>query len=85
MKTMTIEDLFRMLIDCAGHGEDIDLNGDAFDRDLEDLGYDSLALIETAAAIEQEFSVRIPDDRLGHLRTPRSVLDQVNDRLNLAS
>ncbi len=84
MTAMTIQDLRRLLVSCAGNDEKLDLYVDISDCALEDLGYDSLAVIETAAAIEQEFGVRIPDDRLPELTTPRSLLDAVNGRLNLA-
>lgn len=36
---------------------------------VEDLGVDSLALTELAMALEDEFAVELPDDRLSELET----------------
>ncbi|MEU6263763.1 acyl carrier protein [Saccharopolyspora shandongensis] len=74
---ITLDDLRRILAGCAGAAEDVDLNGDILDLTFADLGYDSLALMETAAVIGREFGVVIPDDELGGLETPRAMLDRV--------
>lgn len=78
---MTIDDLRRVLASCAGEGDSATAGEDIHDRDFDDLGYDSLALMETAARIEREYGVHIPDDRITELRTPREVLDFVNGAL----
>ncbi|GAB1644469.1 acyl carrier protein [Krasilnikovia sp. MM14-A1259] len=83
MNTITMEDLRRILISCAGESDD--LSGDIIDREFEELGYDSLALMETAARIEQEYGVRIPDEHLVELHTPRAVLEAVKGALVNAS
>ncbi|MFG2289524.1 acyl carrier protein [Streptomyces sp. NPDC048595] len=75
---MTLDDLRRMLTEAAGEPEHGALAGDIADTGFEALGYDSLALLETAALITQEFGVRIADEDLFELRTPRAVLDLVN-------
>ncbi|MEV0054265.1 acyl carrier protein [Saccharopolyspora shandongensis] len=74
---ITLDDLRRILAGCAGAAEDVDLNGEILDLTFADLGYDSLALMETAAVIGREFGVVIPDDELGGLETPRAMLDRV--------
>ncbi|MEU5848863.1 acyl carrier protein [Saccharopolyspora shandongensis] len=74
---ITLDDLRRILAGCAGAAEDVDLGGDILDLTFADLGYDSLALMETAAVIGREFGVVIPDDELGGLETPRAMLDRV--------
>lgn len=85
MTTMTTEDLRRVLIDCAGEAEQDVLAGDISDVEFEELGYDSLALMETAARIAQDYGVQIPDDQIVELRTPREVLELVNSFLSKAS
>jgi minimal PKS acyl carrier protein len=77
---MTIDDLRRILIACAGETDAV-ANGDFSDVPFEELGYDSLALLESAARIEQEFGVQVPEDRIHDLQTPREVLDLVNGAL----
>jgi act minimal PKS acyl carrier protein len=74
---MTIDDLRDVLAACAGGAENASLNGDFSDLDFEELGYDSLALMETAARIEQDYGVHLPDDLVTELRTPRELLDFV--------
>jgi act minimal PKS acyl carrier protein len=76
---MTLQELRDILLECAGAEEGVDLSGDIADRDFDDLGYDSLALLEMAAKVEQTRGVKIPDDAVADLRTPRAVLDLVND------
>ena len=77
---MTIDDLRRVLLACGGES-DVDMSGDILDVRFEDLGYDSLALIESAAQIGQEFGVQLPDERVIALETPRELLGLVNASL----
>jgi act minimal PKS acyl carrier protein len=82
---MTFEDLRRILIECAGLPEEGELTERNRDTEFGDFGYDSLALLETAARIKQEFDVEIPDDEVANLRTPRAILDRVNTSINTAA
>ncbi|WP_188190200.1 acyl carrier protein [Nonomuraea sp. SYSU D8015] len=75
---MTLDDLRRIMVACAGEDEHVDLGGDIMDEHFADLGYDSLAMMETAAKIENEFGVRIPDEKVAELTTPRALLDFVS-------
>ena len=74
---MTIDDLRKILVACAGESDGV-LDGDIRDIDFDELGYDSLALMETAARIRSDFGVTIPDERIAELRTPGEILDLVN-------
>ena len=78
---MTIDDLCVLLTECAGEPESGAFPADATDVPFEDLGYDSLALIETTTRIAAVYGVRIPDDEISELRTPRDLLRRVNDTL----
>ncbi|WP_327208863.1 acyl carrier protein [[Kitasatospora] papulosa] len=77
MKGFTLADLKRVMRECAGEGENVDLDGDILDAPFENLGYDSLALLETATRIERELGVRMPEEVLSGARTPRLLLDAV--------
>ena len=77
MSDMTLDDLRRVLI-ASGGESDADMGGDILDVPFADLGYDSLALIESAAQIGQEFGVDLPDERVIALETPRELLGLVN-------
>lgn len=74
---VTIDDLRRILTEAAGEDESVDLHGDILDTPFADLGYDSLALMETAARIKREFGVEIPDEDIAVVETPRVLLDMV--------
>ncbi|MFJ8360476.1 acyl carrier protein [Streptomyces sp. NPDC093984] len=78
MATMDIEDLRRILVACAGEDDAADLDGDILDVTFQDLGYDSLAMMETAARITQEYGVDLSDDQITEVATPRALLDLVN-------
>jgi minimal PKS acyl carrier protein len=80
-KMMSMDDLRDILVACVG-GDDTDaLHGDISSVSFEDLGYDSLALIETAAKLKLHHGVDIPDEELTEVRTPGELLDMVNDRI----
>ncbi|HZG06044.1 MAG TPA: acyl carrier protein [Streptomyces sp.] len=78
MALMTIDDVRRILVQCAGEDDSVDLEGDIAHRSFEDLGYDSLALMESAAQIKQEFGVVVPDDEITEVKTPQELVDLVN-------
>lgn len=79
-QVMTLEDLKRTLKAAAGESEGVDLAGDIGDARFEDLGYDSLALLETSSRIEHEYGIRIPEDDLTEAETPNELLKLVNFR-----
>jgi act minimal PKS acyl carrier protein len=76
---MSIDELHGILINCAG-GDDA-LRGDIAGVSFEELGYDSLALIETGTALKREYGVVIPDEQLIEVRNPAELLALINDRL----
>jgi act minimal PKS acyl carrier protein len=77
----TLHALIRILREGAGADESVDFDGDILDTDFEALGYESLALLETATRIEREFDVTLDDGTVTEARTPRALLDAVNGLL----
>ncbi|MCU7825065.1 acyl carrier protein [Kitasatospora sp. DSM 101779] len=77
----TIDDLRRILREGAGTEEGVDLDADILDTDFEELGYESLALLETCGRIEREYGVTLDDDALAGARTPRALLGLVHSHL----
>lgn len=75
----TIDDLRQILRDAAGEDEESTLDGDILDREFDELGYDSLALLETAGRITRDFGIRLSDDAVTEARTPRKLLALVAD------
>jgi act minimal PKS acyl carrier protein len=80
MQTVTLTMLKQILCECAGQGEDI--APEALDFSFDDLGYDSLALLETAATIERDFRIVLSDETVTEATTPRILLALVNERLS---
>lgn len=74
---MTIDDLRRILSECAGEDENVDLSGDIDDTPFDELGYDSLALMETATRIKHEYGIEISDEDIALVATPRLLLDLI--------
>ncbi|MGV4929403.1 acyl carrier protein [Streptomyces sp. BHT-5-2] len=81
----TLDDLRRILREGAGTAEGTDLDGDILDAGFEELGYESLALLETASRIEREYDIALDDSALADARTPRDLLEAVNARLRASA
>lgn len=78
MSELTLVDLKKIMKECAGEDEEINLDGDILDTHFGDLGYDSLALLETTSRIERAYHVRLGDEAAIEAGTPREFLDRVN-------
>jgi minimal PKS acyl carrier protein len=76
--TFELQDLRRILRECAGAEDGVNLDGEILDTEFDLLGYDSLALMETAARIAREYGIRVDDDALTAATTPRRLLDLLN-------
>ncbi|MFK0173391.1 acyl carrier protein [Streptomyces sp. NPDC090306] len=78
-RQFTLDDLRRILQEGAGVDEAADFGGDIADTGLGLLGYESLALLETAGRIEREFDVELDDEAVTDVdTTPRQLVDLVN-------
>lgn len=85
MTQLTLPDLRRILEEGSGVPEGTDWSVPAVeDTPFDDLGYDSLALLELTAQIHQRYGVRIPDDAVTEIKTPRLALAYLNERLRQA-
>jgi minimal PKS acyl carrier protein len=80
MSNLTIDQLKDLLRISAGEDESAQLGGDIAAKSFSDLGYDSLALLETAALINREYGVDVTDE-INDLETPGALVDFVNDKL----
>jgi len=82
MAQFTLDDLRQALRSAAGEDESVELDGDILDSEFGELGYDSLAVLETASHIERGFKVKLPEDDVGQLETPREFVEFVNSMLS---
>ncbi|MEV7967678.1 acyl carrier protein [Sphaerisporangium sp. NPDC088356] len=81
MTEFTLDDMRRIMGGCAGVPDTVELADDIGEMSFVDLGYDSLAVLEMAARIQQQLGVRIPDDAVDEMKTPQAAVDYVNRRL----
>jgi act minimal PKS acyl carrier protein len=79
---MQLEDLTALLRECAGEDEAVDLSGDVLDVPFAELGYDSLAILQTTARIEVDHDLVLDEEAVSEAETPRQYLDLVNEALN---
>ncbi|GAA0341268.1 acyl carrier protein [Actinoallomurus spadix] len=79
----TIEDLRRILHEAAGESDGADVDVGTMDTEFIDLGYESLALLETGGRIEREFGITLDDSTLFESPTPRALIEAVNARLTV--
>jgi act minimal PKS acyl carrier protein len=81
----TVDDLKRILLVSAGAPESGDLDGEILDLRFDELGYDSVALLETGQRVEREFGIRLDDSQLIiDVATPRTLVEAVNQHLTAA-
>ncbi|ANS69117.1 acyl carrier protein [Streptomyces lincolnensis] len=80
--TFTLDDLKRILLEGSGVPEGADLRADILDTDFTDIGYDSLALLETASRVEREYGIELDETVLGDATTPRAFVDAVGAHLS---
>ena len=82
---LTLDDLRRILRSVAGEAEGAGLDGDILDVTFTDLGYDSLALLETAGQIERERDLQLDESTITEAQTPRQLLAAVTQQLVAAA
>ncbi|MEE1929407.1 acyl carrier protein [Streptomyces sp. TRM 70351] len=79
---MNITELTALLRECAGADEMVDLEGDVLDVPFADLGYDSLAVLQTTGRIERDYAVSLDEEAVAEAETPRAYLEIVNSELS---
>ncbi len=75
---ITINDLKRALKEGSGVPEGVDLDRDLESQTFSDLGYDSLAILETGLRLGRENNVEIEDEIFADLETPQQLIEQIN-------
>lgn len=81
MPELTFTELRKILIAAAGDSQAGAIDESMATTAFTELGYDSLALLEMAARIEQRYGVHLDDDDVTQLPTPTAVMDRVNREL----
>jgi len=78
-QSFTFEDLKRILVDRVGLSESAVTDNP--EATFEDMGLDSLALVEIQLAMQQEYGFAIPDEDADRIQTVGEAIDYVNGRL----
>jgi acyl carrier protein len=52
---------------------------------IDDLGADSLDVVELAMAVEEEFGLEVPDDDLENIRTVKDIVDYIRNQKGVAA
>lgn len=84
LSELTISGLQEILHEAAGGDDSVQFGPDVLDTPFLELGFDSLALLETVALIKRKYGVAVADDELADLQTPRELLNKVNSGLAAA-
>ncbi|MEU7842713.1 acyl carrier protein [Micromonospora sp. NPDC049114] len=79
---LSLDDLRRILREAAGDDDTVDIDGDILDTPFVELGFDSLAILETVSRVSREFAVALPDEVVERCDTPRAFLEDVNRTLS---
>jgi len=81
MRLFSSDDLTGIMRQCAGFDHGQDLNGPVLDISYEEMGFDSLAILEIQAEIERQLGVRFGDNAMETSSTPAITISYVNDLL----
>jgi minimal PKS acyl carrier protein len=81
-QTFTLDDLRRIMRVSVGVEDGVDLDTDISDIEFDDLGYDSLAVLELAGHVRREYGVPLPDEMMQEIQTPGLAVTLINDRLS---
>ncbi|MFF2807085.1 acyl carrier protein [Streptomyces sp. NPDC058000] len=81
--TFTFEDLKDILREGAGADPET-LKQTILDATFTDLGFESLALLETLGRIERQYDIALDDAAFTGASTPRALITLVNEQLNAA-
>lgn len=80
MHRLTMPELRQILRECAGESDTVSEvdDTDVGDIDVDELGYDSLALMEAASRVGRRYGAEIPEEELAEIRTLNAFVDSAN-------
>lgn len=81
MPLFSSDDLTGIMRECAGLDYAQDLDRSALDISYEEMGFDSLAVLEIQAEIERQLGIRLGEDAVEIRSTPAATITHVNDLL----
>jgi len=87
MTTFTLFDLLQLLRESADQdsGVAVIVDENNADRTFDELGFDSLAIFNVAAQIEERYSIQIGYDVMAETKSPRALFSLIQRRLAKAA
>ncbi|MEU9360180.1 acyl carrier protein [Streptomyces sp. NPDC048301] len=85
MSQLTLRELGEIMLEFQDGEPPGALDAGSLDADFQDLGYDSLALLQTTGRIQRQYGVELDRDGVASADTPRALLDLVNTTLTGAT
>ncbi|WP_329129574.1 phosphopantetheine-binding protein [Streptomyces sp. NBC_01476] len=78
MEALSVGALEELMQECLPHTRRLPARGeDLLDSSFRELGFDSLAMVQFAEALQEKLNVPISNPELDRIATPRDVLDYV--------
>jgi act minimal PKS acyl carrier protein len=84
MPQLTLQDLQDIMRECAGEAETAQPFDQTADEPFTDLGYDSIALLETQSRVNRDYGVQVSEEDLADITTPREFVEYLNKMLAAA-
>lgn len=81
MAILTLDEVLKLLRDCAGPASTVSDQVDVLDVPFARIGYDSLAVLQATGLIEFDYGIRLEDEAVTEAETPRQYLELVNGAL----
>jgi minimal PKS acyl carrier protein len=81
MNAFTFDELRKTIGSCLGSDTATELTEASLDVELHELGYDSLTVYEFVMKLQDELAIKITDQDIDTMNTPRAVIDFVNGQL----
>jgi act minimal PKS acyl carrier protein len=80
MTDFSITELRTVVRSCVGEHDAAEVDDSTQDREFADIGIDSLVVFEVATRLQDDWGIRISDEELEELRTPKDIVDLVNGK-----
>lgn len=84
MEELTLDELIRLIETHAGEPDEGSLDVSVVDVLFEQLGYDSIRLLEVISQIKNRYGLDLSEEILSEMRTPRQALDKINALITTA-
>ena len=81
MTTFGLDDLRKIMEQVSDEDDELNLDGDIAEQPFDELGLDSLGVLDLMTRIQQDWHVAVPDEVISTARVPQDVVDFVSQRL----